>query len=398
MVVHQKIYRWFQQNPRKVDLLVMLVWLAIFAAPFFYEPGLMIASAVMIIPIAFRRSHPVPATAVLVVIFFGIWLLHVQPMPALLAAPYMIHALAAYGPRWSGVAGLGAGTIGALLFAVRPTFYGAGPGTPAPPTGVPLTVQVSLFIMIELMVVLAWTIGDLARTRRLRMQALEDRAHRLEIERQQERDLAAADERSHIAREMHDIVAHSLSVIITQADGGRYASAADPAVAARTLETIADTGRTSLREMRRLLGVLRSGEETSTRPVPNLADVDDLVATLRGTGLQVDCAHSGEPQRTLPAGAELTAYRVVQESLTNVLKHAGPRAKASVQLSWNGRGLSIDVSDDGRGAAADRNQDGSGQGIRGMTERVTLYDGTLTAQPRTGGGFRVSVLIPYTGN
>ncbi|GAB3265060.1 sensor histidine kinase [Arthrobacter pigmenti] len=398
MGVHQKIYRWFQQNPRKVDLLVMLVWLAIFAAPFFYEPGLMIASAVMIIPIAFRRSHPVPATAVLVVIFFGIWLLHVQPAPALLAAPYMIHALAAYGPRWSGVAGLGAGTIGALLFAVRPTFYGAGPGTPAPPTGVPLTVQVSLFIMIELMVVLAWTIGDLARTRRLRMQALEDRAHRLEIERQQERDLAAADERSHIAREMHDIVAHSLSVIITQADGGRYASAADPAVAARTLETIADTGRTSLREMRRLLGVLRSGEETSTRPLPTLADVDDLVATLRGTGLQVDCVQSGEPQRTLPAGAELTAYRVVQESLTNVLKHAGPRAKASVQLSWNGRGLSIDVSDDGRGAAADRNQDGGGQGIRGMTERVTLYDGTLTAQPRTGGGFRVLVLIPYTGN
>lgn len=398
MGVHQKIYRWFQQNPRTVDLLVMLVWLALFSAPFFYAPELMIASATMIIPIAFRRSHPVPATAALVLIFFGIWLLKVQPLPALLAAPYMIHALAAYGPRWSGFAGLGAGTFGALLFAVRPTFYGTAPGTPAPPTGVPLTVQIPLFIMIELMVVLAWTIGDLARTRRLRMQALEDRAHRLEIERQQERDLAAADERSHIAREMHDIVAHSLSVIITQADGGRYASAADPAVGPRTLETIADTGRTSLREMRRLLGVLRGGEETSTRPLPALADVDDLVRTLRGTGLHVDCTQSGQPQRPLPAGAELTAYRVVQESLTNVLKHAGPRAQATVDLSWNGRGLSIEVSDDGRGAAADPNQQGTGQGIRGMTERIKLYDGTLTALPKTGGGFLVSALIPYTGS
>ncbi|WP_026818122.1 sensor histidine kinase [Arthrobacter castelli] len=400
MGVHQKIYRWIQQNPRKVDLLVMLLWLAVFALPTASQPVLMLVSAAMIIPIAFRRSHPVPATAVLVIVYLGVWLFQMEPVPALLSAPFMIHALAAYGPRWSGFAGLGAGTLGALLYAVRPGFVGAGSTSPQRmvPSDIPLTVTITMFIMIELIVVLAWTFGDLARTRRLRVQALEDRAYRLEIEQQQERDLAAADERSHIAREMHDIVAHSLSVIITQADGGRYASAADPAVAARTLETVADTGRTSLREMRRLLGVLRSGEETSTRPLPALADVDDLVATLRGTGLQVDCTQSGEPQRTLPTGAELTAYRVVQESLTNVLKHAGPQAKASVELRWNGRGLSIDVFDDGRGAAADRNRDGPGQGIRGMTERVKLYDGTLTAQPKTGGGFSVSAMIPYTGN
>jgi signal transduction histidine kinase len=393
MGLHQKIYRWFQRNPRKVDLITMLVWLTFLALPYLFgQLPYFAASVLMILPLAWRRSHPVPATAFLVVVYFFVWLLELAPVPALITAPVMIHAAAAYGPRWAGFAALGAGTLGALLFGLRQ------PDVSPEDLGVQgwLTAAAIYFVFIELLCVLAWTFGDLQRTRRLQVDALRDRAHRLEIERQQERDLAAADERSHIAREMHDIVAHSLSVIITQADGARYAGAQDPQVALSTLGTIADTGRTSLREMRRLLGVLRSDEAASTRPLPALADVESLVGTVRRTGLEVGCAVEGRPRRSLPAGAELTAYRVVQEALTNVLKHAGPATAAEVQLNWTAKGLELRIDDDGRGADADPATAGAGQGIVGMTERLALYDGSVRAAPRPGGGFRVQAFIPYT--
>lgn len=393
MGLHQKIYRWFQRNPRKVDFLAMLVWLTFLALPFiFMDRVLFVASVAMIVPLAWRRSHPVPATAVLVTVFFFVWLADLAPVPALISAPVMIHAAAAYGPRWCGLAALGAGTLGAVLYGIRQPNI-----SPPDLTGTSwLLLAAANFVFIELLSVLAWTFGDLQRTRRLQVEALRDRAHRLEIERQQERDLAAADERSHIAREMHDIVAHSLSVIITQADGARYAGAQDPQVALNTLGTIADTGRTSLREMRRLLGVLRSDEVASTRPLPALADVETMVGTVRKAGLAVRYTAQGEPRRALPAGAELTAYRVVQEALTNVLKHAGPNTAAEVRLEWTGKGLELQVDDDGRGADADPATAGAGQGIVGMTERLALYDGTVRAAPRAGGGFRVQAFIPYT--
>ena len=416
MLLHRRIYAWTQANPFKIDLGWALFATLLFAVPFLLvTDGLheFVLSAAICLPLAWRRIRPVTAAAVQAAACLAS--LAVVPetgLPADIFVLVTVYSLAAYAPRWASFSGLALALVGGALFILQYFFL------PALQGGV-LTVQLGTaaftayavgIVAVEAVVLVCWTFGDLARTRRLAMESLRDRARRLEVERQQERDLAAADERTHIAREMHDIVAHSLSVIITQADGARYASAQDPQIATATLGTIAETGRSSLREMRRLLGVLRGDEQSSTRPLPSLADISDLVDGVKRAGLNVQVSTTGAMRRALPAGAELTAYRVVQEALTNVLKHAGPRAQATVDLQWTPRGLGITVSDDGRGAGADhppaaggdstdtRNPrtPGSGQGINGMTERVALYDGTLEAAPLPGGGFRVAAFIPYT--
>lgn len=208
------------------------------------------------------------------------------------------------------------------------------------------------------------------------------------------RELATSNERARIAREMHDVVAHTLSVVVAQADGGRFAGRTDSEAALRSLETIADVSRSALTEMRALLGVLREGDgEAALGPQPSLADIPALVATTREGGLDVSFVTTGTP-RPLPIGAGLAAYRIVQEALTNVLKHAGPSPHAFVQLQWEADALSLVVSDDGRGAAARR--DGSGSGIAGMVERATVFGGSLTAGPRAGGGFIVKARLPLT--
>ncbi|WP_104052380.1 MULTISPECIES: sensor histidine kinase [unclassified Arthrobacter] len=401
MLVHRRIQAWLQANPFKVDTTLMLFGVLFFvlSATAVGSPHPVfdiVVSLGIVVPLAWRRTRPVLSGSItaffclMQVIFSGF------PLPADIVVLATVYALAAYAPRWASLGGLALALIGGMLFVFR---YFANPfeglGT--------MTAAMFVFnvIAFDSVILVAWTFGDLARTRRLALQALEDRARRLETERQQERDLAAADERSHIAREMHDIVAHSLSVIITQADGARYASAQDPEIAVKTLGTIAETGRGSLREMRRLLGVLRGDELASTRPLPSLADVDSLVDAVKRAGLEVSVHRTGAMRRQLPAGAELTAYRVIQESLTNVLKHAGPSVRADVELEWTSRGLEVRVFDDGRGAGADAAPPappaaGSGQGINGMTERVALYDGKLVAAPAVGGGFRVTAFIPYT--
>lgn len=391
MRVHHKIYNWLQENPGKVDLIIMLSAFAVSALPYVAATNLpaFVLSALLIIPLAWRRTYPWQSGAAMAIAaLLNVAFLSV-PVPAQSLVLVMVFSLAAYAPRWASLGGLVLALLGGAMFVVRFSFIPNGSAGSIPAFLITL-------VAIEAVVLVSWTLGDLMRNRRLTVQALQDRAHRLEIERQQERDLAAADERSHIAREMHDIVAHSLSVIITQADGARYASAQDPAVATETLGTIAETGRASLRDMRRLLGVLRGDDVASVRPLPTLADVETLVDTVRRSGLDVALERASEPRRAMPSGAELTGYRVVQESLTNVLKHAGPNASAQVLLEWTGRGLQIRIDDDGRGAGADPGTAGSGQGITGMAERLSLYDGTVEAAPKPGGGFRVHAFIPYT--
>ncbi|WP_420713936.1 sensor histidine kinase [Arthrobacter sp. H14-L1] len=404
MVMH-RIYAWFRGHLFAVDVtLAAALWLLVNAMMLLNSdaPASFIIASGLIVPLAWRRSRPVAATAVIAAVAIVQWALSLPQAPADIAVVLVLYAVAAYGPRWASIGGLILALVGAVMFITRYNFDLA-PGTIAG-----LSSTAFLLVVVWMLVLFSWTLGDLTRTRRLREEALEGRARRLEVEQQQELALAASDERSHIAREMHDIVAHSLSVIITQADGGRYAAAADPAVAAQTLTTIAEAGRTSLQEMRRLLGVLRGDEEVSTRPVPGLTDIDELLLGFRAAGLVLDFEQSGKARRALPAGAELTAYRIVQEGLTNVLKHAGPRAAATATLQWQGRGLQVDVLDDGRGAASGLSGSGAGNGtgtgsgsgtghgIRGMRERVRLYDGTLTAKPEPGGGFRISAFIPYT--
>ncbi|MET4003484.1 signal transduction histidine kinase [Arthrobacter sp. UYCu511] len=409
-VFMHSIYDWFLRHRFAVDFILMAVlWLAL--APFSMVTSVydgnyasswltVLFATALVFPLAWRRTRTVMAGCIIAAVAILQWALFVQPMPADIAVPVIVYALAAFGPRWASLGGLGLAMIGSIMLVSR-FFYDLTSRSVAD-----LPYGVVTVIAVWVLVLFSWTAGDLTRTKRLRQQALSDRAHRLEIEAQHERELAASDERAHIAREMHDIVAHSLSVIITQADGARYAAVANPEIAPETLATIAQTGRSSLQEMRRLLGVLRGDAEASTRPLPGLMDLDELLLGIRAAGLPVTVEVKGGARRLLPPGAELTAYRVVQEGLTNTMKHAGPNAEASVTLDWTARGLDVSVRDNGRDASASYSEKGSGalsgpdggNGLRGMAERVKLYDGTLHTGPLPGGGFGITASIPYTEN
>jgi signal transduction histidine kinase len=203
-----------------------------------------------------------------------------------------------------------------------------------------------------------------------------------------------AEERTRISREMHDIVGHSLSVMIAQADGGRYAAAGDPAAAVRALEAIAQTGRDALSDMRGIVRVLREGPEDQTvqlKPTAHVKDLEQLVEETRKTGLDVTLVRVGSP-RNLPPGVGATLYRVAQEALTNTLKHGGPNVAVSVTERWDDNRVSITVADDGRGAAAQT--DGAGHGLIGMRERAEMLGGSFQAGPGPGGGFTVKVSVP----
>ncbi|ALE07878.1 histidine kinase [Arthrobacter sp. ERGS1:01] len=411
------IYDWFRRHRFAVDFVLMAVlWLvatplsAVSAGGAHWAslPAGLAAATALIVPVAWRRTRTVMAGSIIAVVAITQWALDIAPMPADIAVPIIVYALAAFGPRWASLGGLILALLGSIMLVTR-FFYNLTSSSIAD-----LPYGAVLILMVWVLVLFSWTAGDLTRTKRLREQALEDRAHRLEIEAQHERQLAASDERAHIAREMHDIVAHSLSVIITQADGARYAAAASPEIAPATLATIAETGRSSLQEMRRLLGVLRGDADASMRPLPGLTDLDELLLGIRAAGLMISYDVTGGARRMLPAGAELTAYRVVQEGLTNVMKHAGPQVEAAVLLNWTARGLEVSVMDNGRGASASFATTGplpvydagaspapdlapsAGNGLRGMAERVKLYDGTLAAGPLPGGGFGITAFIPYT--
>ncbi|MFJ4027744.1 sensor histidine kinase [Paenarthrobacter sp. NPDC089989] len=386
------LYEWFRTNRFKVDLTATIILLLLFGPVYLLagRPFLFALSCGLLLPLAWRRTRPVVAAGVVVSVCLVQWAAGAEPVAGQIAVPLIIYATAAYGPAWASRTVLILGLLGGVMLTTREYSGSAESGI------LGLTIGALYTVLIWMLVLVSWTLGDLTRVRRLQLQALEDRTRRLETEQQQERQLAAADERSHIAREMHDIVAHSLSVIITQADGARYAAAAKPELATEALATIAATGRDSLSEMRRLLGVLRNDDDSPTRPQPRLADLDELLLGFRAASLQVAFEQRGVPRRAMPAGAELTAYRTIQEALTNVIKHGGPAAKASVVLAWHGRGLQLDIVDDGRGAAADPPAAGGGNGLRGMGERIALYDGSLSAGPEQGGGFRVSAFIPYS--
>ena len=363
----------------------------------------------VVAPLAWRRTRP----AASVTLVYTSALLHIAAgfplLPVDVVIPFSLYSVALHGPRWAHRTGIvtamvGAAVVGAALFV---PYDRAG--------------AVIVMVLIASIFLVAWAFGLVRRSRREHLEALVDRAERLEVERDQQAIIATAAERARIAREMHDIVAHSLSVMIAQADGGRYAAAQDPDAASRSLGTIAETGRAALTDMRRLLGVLRDAPGAggpgrtapgvlaaasagpgagapavaTTTPQPAVEDVEQLVAQMRASGMRVSYVRLGTP-RHLPPGAGLTVYRIAQESLTNVLKHAGPDPGVTVMLRWEAAAVTLEVSDDGRGAAADT--DGLGQGLVGMRERATMFGGTVTAGPRPGGGFRVRATLPTPGS
>lgn len=244
-------------------------------------------------------------------------------------------------------------------------------------------------------ITLAYVLGRGVRTRRAHAASLEHRAVELEREQEALARQAVIAERDRIARELHDVIAHSVTVIIVQAGAAQRLLDRDLAGAHRTLETIRTSGSEALDELRRLLGLMREAPaaDSAVEPQPGIARLGSLIEQTQELGLPVDYVVDGA-QRAVPPGIDLAVYRIVQEALTNIRKHAGP-AKARVQLEFLSNELEILVCDDGKGALKGVN--GAGHGLIGMSERVALYGGTLTSGPRSSGGFEVRVRIPLHG-
>ncbi|WP_327430617.1 sensor histidine kinase [Streptomyces sp. NBC_01236] len=395
----QRLYDFLRRHPTWVDSFWAVVLLGISGVSLTNVNGAadQQASLAAALPIAvvlsavvaLRRLMPEKMLVLAAAAGFAQVVLDVPTAPADFAMLVIIYTVAADGDRWASrlglIGGLCAATVGQLRWPVRDQG----------PLGAVLIV-----VFQTVPFALAWVLGDSIRTRRAYLAQLEERAARLEKEREAQAKVAVAAERARIARELHDVVAHNVSVMVVQADGAAYVMDAAPDQAKKALETISGTGRQALAEMRRLLGVLRTGEHQETGeyvPQPDVEQLDDLIEQCRTSGLPVDFKVEGTP-RPLPSGVELTAYRIVQEALTNTRKHGGANAGASVRLVYFDDGLGLLVEDDGKGAPHELYEeggaDGQGHGLIGMRERVGMVGGTLDAGPRPGGGFRISALLP----
>ncbi|MEN3536230.1 histidine kinase [Microbispora sp. ZYX-F-249] len=340
-------------------------------------PGLLLLSAALIAPLTWRREHPREVFAVVAAVSFVQWLLDVIVLPANIAVLVAVYGVASRCTlRWALAAGAVA-EFGLLLAMLRwsPDASQSWPSSSA-------------------FIVAVWIAGIYANTRRRYVESLVERAERAERERDQQARIAAAAERARIARELHDVVAHNVSVMVVQADGAGFALDGDPEQARRAMQAISATGRQALAEMRRLVGVLRQDAGSPAEeyaPQPGVAQLGDLIRQVRDSGLPTEFTVSGTA-RTLPEGEQLAVYRIVQEALTNALKHGGPGTRAWVEMTYGTGELELRISDDGRGAAAPRLV--GGHGLIGMRERAAMYGGSVEAAPRTGGGFRVVARIP----
>ena len=307
---------------------------------------------------------------------------------------YALYSLAVYSDPRDSQRGIFFTMIGIGL-----TFVGVLVNLP----NVSLAWWVGELLTAWLMFGVAWVLGDLVRRRSEALAELKLRATELEAEREENERLAVEAERARIARELHDAVAHNVSVMVVQAGAARRTleagardtadDAAAVAAAREALGAIEATGRQSLVEMRRMVGTLRPAEDEAYEPTPSLASLDGLLERVRSAGLAVELAVEGDA-RQLPQGVDLSAYRVVQEALTNTLRHAHA-ASASVRLRYGVDALDVEVTDDGRGAAAALLEaPHRGYGLVGMRERVGMIGGELVAGPRAGGGFEVRAYLP----
>lgn len=390
--------RWPARHPRLTDAaLAVGLWLllasfsliAVVAPPEGTSAtdiaGIAVLSSVMTLSLALRRSHPPLMLGLVTGAHLAQLVVTEDYLPANVTAPMAAYAVA----RWSSSrtwrrAGLTIAVVSGPL------------GMLAWPNDMPTTAGLVISsVMVSAIPCLAWLWGDLNRRRHEVLARLQEQNDALRRDRDQQARIAAQDERTRIAREMHDVVAHSLAVVVVQADGAAYAAehadgwAREQAIGA--LRTIGDTSREALAETRRLVGVLRAEDGgEGYAPTDALADLPEVVARLRDSGVAVDL--QAPPDLTgVPRDVGLAALRVVQESLTNVLKHAGPGARAQVRVALDD-GLQVVVEDDGRGGAAP--DDGDGHGLVGMRERAGAVGGTLQAGPRGGGGYRVSAHLP----
>jgi len=393
----RSFYGWLRSHPLVVDSLtafaVAILSLPLVAAPRrIVLPEAVLFAVGMFVPLALRRRYPVGAFALGIAVA-GLEVLavadglqapaRVRPVGAELAIAMLMYTVAAYRPRRISLAALLVCVAGSVITV---------------PVWEPGAVSSGTLATVAVPPLLAWLLGDSMQWRRSYYRGLEERAVRAERERDAHAQVAAAAERARIARELHDVVAHNVSVMVVQADGAAFALETSPEKARQALTAISRTGRQALTEMRSMLGVLRSDAEDDAEltPQPGVEQLTALLDEARAAGLPISFTVAGVP-RPLRTGAALTAYRIVQESLTNARKHGGPTVTAAVTLGFCDDRLVIKVTDDGRGrvgAESGADPDGRGHGLIGMRERVEVYGGTVTAGPRPGGGWRVTATLP----
>lgn len=350
--------------------------------------GLAVLIALTSVPLAWRRVRPLLVLGITFLAPVGVGILHYNHDFALFGDLVAVYTVAAHCSRT-----VSRRVMLAFAIVIGPSMWFA----PLPEGA---DYPTSDIVFAYLMYGIVWLVGDNLKGRRAGVAALRERAERAERDRQEGARRAVEEERSRIAREMHDVVAHSMSVMVVQASGARRVLGREPERAERALELIEQTGREGLAEMRRLLGVLREGEDggavVERAPQPSLDRIDDLVEECRAAGLPVALERRGDA-RPLPVGVDLAAFRIVQEALTNVRRHAGP-ASAGVTITYGDADVEVEVADDGRGLGADRSpaagSDGTGHGLVGMRERAALYGGSVSAGPRPGGGFAVRARLP----
>ncbi|WP_063770554.1 sensor histidine kinase [Streptacidiphilus carbonis] len=398
----QLLYSWFRRHPTVSDaiwasmlFLLCLVELAAAATDSHggaYVAALALLSVALCTLLVLRRRWPDATVWLGITIGLGQVLVRQDPGSPDIALLVLAYTGAAFAHVWTSRAALLMSVLAGPLAFFR---FDQG-STASQHRSSWETLLLSLFASSPFL--LCWVLGRFTRIRRAYYVELEDRAARLERERDAQSKIAVAAERARIARELHDVVAHNVSVMIVQADGASYVMDASPEQAKQALATIAGTGRQALEEMRRLLGLLRSADSAGEYvPQPGVEQLPDLLEQVRNAGLPVAFELEGEP-RELPRGVELTAYRIVQEALTNARKHGGPTASASVRIRFDDRGLDMLIEDNGRGATAelarDGGEDGFGHGLIGMRERVAMVGGTLDTGPRPGGGFRINAVLP----
>lgn len=336
--------------------------------------------ALMALPLVFRRVYPIPV----MVVILGSWAidrgLDYPESPAAIGVAIAFYTIGAELDRRQSL--LVGGISSALI-------------TGWTSIGVVSLESVTLAALFNTLIatLTPLLVGREIHERRLRVEELRQRAERAEQEREERARQAVLDERSRIARELHDVVAHQMTVMTIQAEGAkRIASNSDPRVV-EALETISTAGHSALSEMRRTVGLLRDNStDADTQPLPRLTDIEDLIERTQAAGVQVDVAITGQ-HRPLSDGSELAAYRIVQESLTNVIRHAGPDVSVNVSIAYGSDSLDVAVSDDGRGAASNGG-DGGGHGLIGMRERVAVLGGEFEAGPKAGGGYLVHATIP----
>ncbi|MET9386723.1 sensor histidine kinase [Streptomyces sp. NPDC002928] len=342
--------------------------------------AVLLVQAGLVLPLLWRRRRPMAAFGAIAAVFVLQWSLGAA-LRADVALFIALYSLALHGRLRQLPWACAIMAAGMVLVAVRVSSA--------------VSVWDALFFLLSTATA-ALALGLMVRTRRAQLAGLRERAARLETERDQRSRLAAATERARVAREMHDIVGHNLAVMITLADAGAYATDTAPERGKEALQLIGDTGRTALGELRRVLGVLREAPDGPRQtpelsPQPGLVDIEALCDGVRSAGLDVVYRTVGEVD-ALDRGMQLTVYRIVQEALTNTLKHAGAGTRVKLSVIAEGTRLVIRVRDDGSaGRSRPRNEEG--HGLVGMRERAALYGGNVSAGPATGGGWTVEATL-----